>query len=244
MPAPCSPGGGGPRGGHRPAGGSRKARCASACRHHFRAHLRAADSGGPPPLSKVKLRIAEAMSGFVLDWLREGKIDLGVLYRTVSDRRLGARLVLREDLCLLGPAAPLAPEPRLARAMCRWPPWARCRSSCRAPATACAIFWTRARRRLAPNSPPSPISTPTARSSCWWRRGSAIPSCRWRPCAARWTRDGCAPGPSAPRAHPRPASCAPRRSSAGQCGAGGGATGAHHPSAAGARRHMAGDARD
>lgn len=65
---------------------------------------------------KVKLRIAEAMSGFVLDWLREGKIDLGVLYRTVSDRRLGARLVLREDLCLLGPAAPLAPEPRLSKA--------------------------------------------------------------------------------------------------------------------------------
>ncbi len=64
---------------------------------------------------KVKLRIAEAMSGFVLDWLREGKIDLGVLYRTVSDRRLGARLVLREDLCLLGPAAPLAPEPRLSK---------------------------------------------------------------------------------------------------------------------------------
>lgn len=61
---------------------------------------------------KVKLRVAEAMSGFVLDWLREGKIDLGVLYRTVSDKGLEARRVLCEDLCLLGPVAPMgAPHP-------------------------------------------------------------------------------------------------------------------------------------
>nr|CAA06929.1 nac [Azorhizobium caulinodans] [Azorhizobium caulinodans ORS 571] len=95
---------------------------------------------------KVKLRIAEAMSGFVLDWLREGKIDLGALYRTVSDRRLGARLVLREDLCLLGPVAPLAPEPRLSKGHVSLAAVGACRSSCRAPATACAIFWMRARR--------------------------------------------------------------------------------------------------
>ncbi|MDQ0503361.1 LysR family transcriptional regulator [Xanthobacter agilis] len=54
---------------------------------------------------KIKLRVAEAMSGFVLDWLREGKIDLGVLYRSVSERTLQARRVLSEELCLLGPAA-------------------------------------------------------------------------------------------------------------------------------------------
>ncbi|WP_029005856.1 LysR family transcriptional regulator [Azorhizobium doebereinerae] len=61
---------------------------------------------------KVKLRVAEAMSGFVLDWLREGKIDLGVLYRTVTDRGLEARHVLSEDLCLLGPVAPMGhPHP-------------------------------------------------------------------------------------------------------------------------------------
>lgn len=53
---------------------------------------------------KIRLRVAEAMSGFVLDWLREGKIDLGVLYRSVADRTLQARRVLSEDLCLLGPA--------------------------------------------------------------------------------------------------------------------------------------------
>ncbi|MGQ3675166.1 LysR family transcriptional regulator [Xanthobacter sp. TB0139] len=55
---------------------------------------------------KIKLRVAEAMSGFVLDWLREGKIDLGVLYRTVSDRNLEARRVLSETLALVGPARP------------------------------------------------------------------------------------------------------------------------------------------
>ncbi len=56
---------------------------------------------------KVRLRVAEAMSGFVLDWLREGKIDLGVLYRSVNDRTLQARHVLSEDLRLLGPAEPM-----------------------------------------------------------------------------------------------------------------------------------------
>ncbi|WP_274774491.1 LysR family transcriptional regulator [Aquabacter sp. P-9] len=58
---------------------------------------------------KVKLRVAEAMSGFVLDWLREGKIDLGILYRTVNDRGLVARRILTEDLCLIGSA--LSPSP-------------------------------------------------------------------------------------------------------------------------------------
>lgn len=56
---------------------------------------------------KIRLRVAEAMSGFVLDWLREGKIDLGVLYRSVNDRSLQARHVLSEDLRLLGPAEPM-----------------------------------------------------------------------------------------------------------------------------------------
>lgn len=65
---------------------------------------------------KIKLRVAEAMSGFVLDWLREGKIDLGVLYRFGSDRTLHARRVLSEELRLLGPSEspdlpPLPPGP-------------------------------------------------------------------------------------------------------------------------------------
>jgi len=61
---------------------------------------------------KVKLRVAEAMSGFVLDWLRDGKIDLGVLYRSVDDRGLIAQKILAEELCLIGPpGADLAGAP-------------------------------------------------------------------------------------------------------------------------------------
>lgn len=56
---------------------------------------------------KIKLRIAEAMSGFVLEWMRDGRIDLAVLYISVEDRGLASRQVLTEELCLLGPPEPL-----------------------------------------------------------------------------------------------------------------------------------------
>lgn len=56
---------------------------------------------------KIKLRIAEAMSGFVLDWMRDGRVDLAVLYIPVDDRGLTSRRVLTEELCLLGPTEPL-----------------------------------------------------------------------------------------------------------------------------------------
>ncbi|WP_051329195.1 LysR family transcriptional regulator [Geminicoccus roseus] len=54
---------------------------------------------------KIKLRIAEAMSGFVLEWLRENRIDLGILYLPVEDRGLTSRSVLSEELTLFAPAA-------------------------------------------------------------------------------------------------------------------------------------------
>lgn len=53
---------------------------------------------------KIRLRISEAMSGFVLDWMREGRIDLAVLYLPIEDRSLAFTPVLREALWLLGPA--------------------------------------------------------------------------------------------------------------------------------------------
>jgi LysR family nitrogen assimilation transcriptional regulator len=56
---------------------------------------------------KVKLRIAEAMSGFVLEWMREARIDLAVLYGPAPDRSLMSSPLLTEDLWLLGPAAPI-----------------------------------------------------------------------------------------------------------------------------------------
>jgi LysR family nitrogen assimilation transcriptional regulator len=51
---------------------------------------------------KVNLTIAEAMSGYVLDWLRVGRVDLGLLYNLVEDRGLRAISLLSEGLVLFG----------------------------------------------------------------------------------------------------------------------------------------------
>lgn len=56
---------------------------------------------------KIKLRIAEAMSGFITEWIRESRIDIAVLYIPVEDRVLTSYPVLTEELCLLGPATPM-----------------------------------------------------------------------------------------------------------------------------------------
>ena len=61
---------------------------------------------------RIKLRIAEAMSGYVLDWLRLGRVDLGVLYQTVEDRGLRSVSLMAEALVLFGPAKGLeGPNP-------------------------------------------------------------------------------------------------------------------------------------
>jgi LysR family nitrogen assimilation transcriptional regulator len=49
---------------------------------------------------KVKLCIAEAMSGFVLEWVREGRVDLAMLYLGVDDSRLQSSPILTEELRL------------------------------------------------------------------------------------------------------------------------------------------------
>ena len=64
---------------------------------------------------KVTLRIAEAMSGYVLDWLRLGRVDLGLLYQLVEDRELRSIGLLTETLVVVGPAAPPAGLPVPAR---------------------------------------------------------------------------------------------------------------------------------
>lgn len=61
---------------------------------------------------KIKIRIAEAMSGFVLEWMREARIDLAILYRDVTDHGIETVRLLEEELCLLGPAR-AAGEPGL-----------------------------------------------------------------------------------------------------------------------------------
>ena len=53
---------------------------------------------------KITLRIAEAMSGYVLEWLRLGRVDLGLLFQTVEDRDLRSIALATETLVLFGPA--------------------------------------------------------------------------------------------------------------------------------------------
>lgn len=60
---------------------------------------------------RIKLRIAEAMSGFVLEWMREARIDLAVLYRDVTDHGISTVRLLEEELMFFGPASdPLRPD--------------------------------------------------------------------------------------------------------------------------------------
>ena len=54
-------------------------------------------------LPRVRLRVAEAMSGYVLDWLRLGRVDLGLLYTAVEDKGLRSAGLLSEELVLFGP---------------------------------------------------------------------------------------------------------------------------------------------
>lgn len=53
---------------------------------------------------KVKLRIAEAMSGFILEWMREERIDLAVLYGQPEEHGIHTERLLAEDLHFFGPA--------------------------------------------------------------------------------------------------------------------------------------------
>jgi LysR family nitrogen assimilation transcriptional regulator len=59
---------------------------------------------------KIQLRIAEAMSGFVLEWMREARIDLAVIYRKVSDAGLATVELLEEELVFFAPEGGLGEE--------------------------------------------------------------------------------------------------------------------------------------
>ena len=64
-------------------------------------------------LPEVNLRVVEAMSGFIRDWLRDGSIDLGVLYDVEALRHMQTRLLMTERLHLFAGRAgwPLATPP-------------------------------------------------------------------------------------------------------------------------------------
>lgn len=49
---------------------------------------------------RIRLKIAEAMSGYVLEWLHAGRADLGLLYLPVDERGLKSTPILSEELRL------------------------------------------------------------------------------------------------------------------------------------------------
>ena len=59
---------------------------------------------------RITLNITEAMSGFVGDWLSEGKIALAVLYSRSKDARIRSELLLEEELVVLWPADAERPQ--------------------------------------------------------------------------------------------------------------------------------------
>ncbi len=54
---------------------------------------------------KIKLRLAEAMSGFILEWLREERIDLAILYGQADEHGIKTEQLLEERLQFFGPSA-------------------------------------------------------------------------------------------------------------------------------------------
>lgn len=59
---------------------------------------------------KIKLRLAEAMSGFILEWMREERIDLAILYGQAEEHGIKTERLLDEKLQFFGPSARLRPE--------------------------------------------------------------------------------------------------------------------------------------
>jgi LysR family transcriptional regulator, nitrogen assimilation regulatory protein len=51
-------------------------------------------------LPKVRLRVVDAMSGFIQGWLDDQSIDLGMLYDVGPVRHLSYRLLMSEELCV------------------------------------------------------------------------------------------------------------------------------------------------
>lgn len=59
---------------------------------------------------RITLNITEAMSGFIGEWLSEGKIDLAVLYSRSRDPQILSDLLLEEELVVVWPGGSSPPE--------------------------------------------------------------------------------------------------------------------------------------
>lgn len=65
---------------------------------------------------QITLHIAEAMSGFISGWMREGKIDLAILYHPLQEQGFRSDILLEEELLILWAQAwPMPPKAALAR---------------------------------------------------------------------------------------------------------------------------------
>jgi LysR family transcriptional regulator, nitrogen assimilation regulatory protein len=53
---------------------------------------------------QVKIRISEAMSGYVLGWLRDSTVDLAMVYNVTDGKNLTLHHALTEEIRLFGPA--------------------------------------------------------------------------------------------------------------------------------------------
>lgn len=51
----------------------------------------------------IRLSLAEAMSGDILGWLREGRVDIGIIYRTADAQLISSEHLLTEELWLIAP---------------------------------------------------------------------------------------------------------------------------------------------
>lgn len=48
----------------------------------------------------IRIRVAEAMSGYVLEWLKRGEVDVAMIYATSDPRGLAVHHGLSEEICL------------------------------------------------------------------------------------------------------------------------------------------------
>jgi LysR family nitrogen assimilation transcriptional regulator len=56
----------------------------------------------------IRIRLVEAMSGHVLEWLKKGDVDVALVYATSDPKGLATEHVLTENLCLFGkPGGPM-----------------------------------------------------------------------------------------------------------------------------------------
>lgn len=63
----------------------------------------------------VRIRVVEAMSGYVLEWLKRGEVDLAMIYSTSDPRGLAVHHALSEEICLFATAELADRHPELDR---------------------------------------------------------------------------------------------------------------------------------